>query len=78
VTFAILPEPTQGLLSAFRDAMAETNQKKLVVVTQAAAIRPFVRRLLSYEFPEITVLSADELRPDLKSRITRTVEYGTA
>ena len=75
VFFAIPPEETQALLAAFRSAVEGHKQSRLTVVTRLERNRPFVRRLIEIEFPRVTVLSAAELRPGLRDKMSGTVEY---
>jgi hypothetical protein len=69
--FAIEPEPVQTLLSAVRDSVDDNS----VIVTRTAGVRPFVRRLVEFEFPNLMTLSSSELRPDLRERPISIIEY---
>ncbi|MFQ5796701.1 MAG: FHIPEP family type III secretion protein [Candidatus Bipolaricaulia bacterium] len=55
----------------------DVEQRKVVIVTQADDIRPFVRRLIELEFPRVLVLLLNELHPDLRDDISRTIEYSS-
>ncbi|HKQ79951.1 MAG TPA: FHIPEP family type III secretion protein [Blastocatellia bacterium] len=72
---AVLPALAQDLLSAFRKEVGQRRQSNLVIVIQTEGIRPFVRRLIEIEFPLVTALSAQELRPDLHQQVSGTIEY---
>jgi type III secretory pathway component EscV len=75
IFFAIPPEETQALLTAFRSAIEGRKQNGLAVVTRLPGIRPFFRRVIELEFPRVVVLSADELNSDLHAKVSHIVEY---
>ena len=54
------PEETQELLSDIR-GLVDPNDKKIVLVTHDAELRPFIRRLVELEHPDLMVISQDEL-----------------
>jgi flagellar biosynthesis component FlhA len=58
--FAILPEDTQQLLSRIRELVGKHDAHD-VLVTRDASLRPFVRRLVEVEFPDLMVLASEEL-----------------
>jgi flagellar biosynthesis component FlhA len=60
--FAILPEDAQELLTEVR-GIAATCDQRCVFVTRDARTRPFVRRLLELEFPDLMVIAREELLP---------------
>jgi type III secretory pathway component EscV/tetratricopeptide (TPR) repeat protein len=59
---AMEPSHCQEALSAVRNAVGERAQ---TLVVEDAALRPFVRKLVELEFPNLPVLSRAELRSDL-------------
>lgn len=75
---AIEPEPCQRALSAFRGGVG--GQQNVVAVVDDPELRPFVRLLIEIEFPNIPVLSRQELRSDLEFKTLTSVELeeGTA
>lgn len=66
---ALEPQPTQGLLSAVREALQGQPQSKSVIVTRGEGVRFYLRRLLEIEFPRVRVLSFPELKPEWRKRI---------
>ena len=63
---ALEPEITQEILAALRKELGQrgpTSQRPVLLTAQD--IRRFVRKLVELEFPEIGVLSFQELSPDL-------------
>jgi hypothetical protein len=75
IFFAIEPEPTQELLSAVREMISSDRQWKTVIVTRSEELRFQVRRLLEIEFPRVRILSTEELKPELKKRISKIIPY---
>ncbi|MBV7338550.1 FHIPEP family type III secretion protein [Chloroflexi bacterium TSY] len=64
---AIEPQQYQRFLASMRNAM--TVQWNTALIVNNAFLRPFVKRLIANEFPDIPILSMRELRQDLSSRI---------
>jgi type III secretion protein V len=60
--FAIPPEETQDLLSEIRELVTWVN-KHSVLVAQNTELRPYIRRLVELEFPDLMVISNEELLP---------------
>ena len=58
---AMEPERCQDALTAVRD---HATSRSLVLVVNDATLRPFVRKLVELEFPDLHVLSRAELRDD--------------
>jgi tetratricopeptide (TPR) repeat protein len=59
---ALTPEQANRFLGDVREAM-QTGSPGVVLLVNHAALRPFVRRLIQGEFPDLMVLAADELVP---------------
>jgi tetratricopeptide (TPR) repeat protein len=57
---AILPEATQDLLAGLRKVL-EPAAGNVVLVASNSEVRPFVRRLIQHEFPDVMVIANDEL-----------------
>lgn len=72
---ALEPAVMQELLTAARPALADDGRDETVVVTRHEGIRPFTRKLLELEFPNVAILSEEELRPELRQRVERTIEF---
>ncbi|MBI4528487.1 MAG: FHIPEP family type III secretion protein [Deltaproteobacteria bacterium] len=58
--FALPPEETQEILGDVRK-LIDTSRKNLVLVVQSSELRPFVRRLVEIEFPDLMVIAEKEL-----------------
>jgi flagellar biosynthesis component FlhA len=58
--FAIPPEDTQALLTDIRE-LIDGAPDRSVLVTRRPDLRPFIRRLVELEFPDLMVLSEEEL-----------------
>lgn len=71
---ALEPEPTQELLTAVRMALGDSKRSQVVVVTRRQGIRPYVRKLLELEFPSLAILSEQELLPELRDRVSGTID----
>ena len=50
------------------------SQKHVAIIVEKAKLRPFVRRLIGSEFPNIPVLSRQELLPDMEDRIIGVID----
>jgi len=61
---ALEPELSQDILAAVRARVAETPVRRPVIVT-SAELRRHVRQLVQVECPELSVLSYQELAPEL-------------
>ena len=57
------PQDCQDALSAVRDRASGGH---VALAVEDATLRPFIRKLVELEFPELHVLSQDELRPDVE------------
>ena len=68
---AIPPEETQEILTKIRDLVGPENSNH-VLVADDAEIRPFIRRLVEIEFPDLMVISHEEALP----HETDVVSYG--
>jgi type III secretion protein V len=66
-SLALDPAVSQGILEAFRGALRgqRRTQQRQVVLTQME-VRYFVKRLLEFEFPNVVVLSFQELPSELQ------------
>ena len=66
---AIEPVPTQDALNAVRNKVANRKPSKIrpAIVVEDWRVRPFVRKLVELEFPQLSVLSRSEA-VDLESR----------
>lgn len=66
-TLSLDPEHSQLILEAFRDAFGEISGEQVAptVLTQME-IRYFVKRILEFEFPDVRVLSFQELPSELQ------------
>jgi tetratricopeptide (TPR) repeat protein len=58
--FAILPEDAQQLLTDIRQLLRTPGQR-CVVVTRDTRVRPLLRRLVEWEFPNLMVIAQEEL-----------------
>jgi type III secretory pathway component EscV len=58
--FALPPKENQEALSGIRN-MIGRNKENFALVTRSGELRPFIRRLVEFEFPDVMVLSQDEL-----------------
>lgn len=58
---AIPPEETQQALTDIRELVRPHQNANLVLVTKNRELRLFIRRLVELEFPNLVVLSAEEL-----------------
>ena len=58
--FALPPEDVHDLLDDLRDLLARTSEGDWIVVTDSE-LRPYVRRLIRLEFPDVPVLARDEI-----------------
>lgn len=61
---AMKPETCQEALSAIRD---HVNGRSLALVVNDSPLRPFVRKLVELEFPNLHVLSQDELVTEIRA-----------
>ena len=62
--FSIPPEDTQDLLSTIR-TYVEPFEKDIALVVRELRVRPFIRKLIELEFPNIMVMAEEEcLTPD--------------
>lgn len=59
---AIPPGETQELLSELRGVL-EAHASDVVLIARDAYLRPFLRRLIAFEFPTVHVIASDELLP---------------
>lgn len=69
---AMEPEKCQDVLTTVRNEIG--SQLNIALLIENAKIRPFVRKLIGLEFPNIQVLSRDELLPELNSKILGEIE----
>jgi tetratricopeptide (TPR) repeat protein len=71
-TFIAAPVDELGdVLAAFRE-LGLQNQERCVLVTRSAEVRPFLVELMTMEFPNLIVLSREELlTPDEQQHIDR-------
>jgi flagellar biosynthesis component FlhA len=69
---AMVPEQCQEALAAVRDKIA--SQRNVALVVEQPELRPLVRRLTEVEFPNAPVLSSQELRSELTTRIVGEIE----
>ena len=72
---AIPPENTQELLAAARSILGAHEHRLIGIVTRTEGNRPCLKRLLDIEFPRVTVLAAEELRPELLQTIVGEIPY---
>ncbi|HZF73344.1 MAG TPA: FHIPEP family type III secretion protein, partial [Gemmatimonadaceae bacterium] len=56
---ALLPDDCQALLTAVRE---QARNRPSALIVSNPALRPFVRKLVQLEFPELSVLAAEELQ----------------
>ncbi len=66
------PEDCQEALTSIRRGVYSYNKTTLVV--KNAEIRPFVHKLIELEFPNINVLSYQELSPEFQNKILGVIE----
>ena len=60
IFFSAQPEETKVFLSAIRTVVGTPN-RKLVMIVREPILRSFVRQLIAYEFPDLMVLSQEEM-----------------
>jgi len=60
VYFAAPPQESHELMTAIRD-LVHSSDRHLALVIRSSELRPFIRRLIQFEFPYLMVLSQDEL-----------------
>ncbi|MEN6375100.1 MAG: FHIPEP family type III secretion protein [Smithella sp.] len=65
IFLAMLPEETQEVLSAIRELVGTVARNQTLVVRDSV-VRPFVRRLVELEWPDLLVLSQEEVEPVAK------------
>jgi flagellar biosynthesis component FlhA len=65
-----------AVLTAVRKVINDYGDGRWVVVTRRDRIRPFVRKLLELEFPNLPVLAQRELLPGLGWEVSAVVELG--
>jgi type III secretory pathway component EscV len=67
-------EPTicQDVLTAVRNQVE--SRRKLALIVQDVELRPFIRKIISLEFPYIPVLSRQELRKGFEAKILGAIE----
>jgi tetratricopeptide (TPR) repeat protein len=65
-------EPCQKVLTATRDIVGSGSRVALLV--ENAELRPFVRSLTEFEFPDVPVLSRAELLPDFEGKVVGEIE----
>ncbi len=66
---ALLPETCQLALTAVRDAVSTGPAARAIVVNELG-LRPWLRLLLEIEFPQLPILSRQEVRSDAKLEST--------
>jgi len=59
---ALDPVDCQAMLSAVREQVGESPR---ALVVRDRTLRPFVRKLVELEFPDLSVLAAEELQADM-------------
>lgn len=69
---ALEPEPTQEALAAVRDGYDPAHPTALVC--EDPTLRPYVRRLVELEFPDLHVLAAAELDPERLAAVEGEIE----
>jgi type III secretion protein V len=60
------PTISHEILEAFRKALGDTRRVTKPIVLTQMEVRYFVKRLLEFEFPQVTVLSFQELPSELQ------------
>jgi type III secretion protein V len=73
---AMEPTECQEALYAVRDVVA--SQTHVALLTEKSELRPFVRKLIELEFPNIPVLSRQELLPGLEDKIVGVISLPKA
>jgi flagellar biosynthesis component FlhA len=68
IFFALPRRVIQSLLAAIRSTIEQRQQSKLAILTNKQGIRPFVLRLIEHEFPQVPVLSVQELGNEQRAR----------
>jgi tetratricopeptide (TPR) repeat protein len=71
-TLALTPENYRRAMDPIRNKL--TSQPNVVLLAESATLRPFVRKLIEVEFPQVPVLSREELVHGLESKIVGEVE----
>jgi hypothetical protein len=76
-TFLAMPlGMKEKLLKALKPFIEQrSGGYRRVIVTQSALIRPFVRRLVEFEFPKVPVLSSQELLPQVGAKVAEYMDY---
>jgi type III secretion protein V len=67
------PEDCMDSLTYIRNHV--DTQRNMAILVKNANIRPFVKKLIDIEFPDIPVLSKSELQPYLKNHIEEEIEW---
>lgn len=57
---AVPPDTVQDFLAEVR-SLIDGNQENQVLVVQSSQLRPFIRRIVRFEFPKLIVLALEEL-----------------
>ena len=61
----MIPEECQSLLSDIRNQIADYGSyKKIALMVQSAEARPFLRELTELEFPDLMIISQEEVLPE--------------
>ena len=71
VVLALPPEPCQAALTAIREALKATEERNVALLVADQTLRPFVRRLVELEHPDVPVLAVAEARDDVQPLTTR-------
>lgn len=66
------PEDCKNVLTTVREEVG--SQRNIALLVEKAELRPLLRKLIELEFPQIPVLSQQELLPELEGRVIGEIE----
>ncbi len=66
------PEKAHDILKAVRDKVG--SEKHVAIIVKKAKLRPFIKRLIEYEFPDIPILSRQELLSGLEGKVIGVID----
>jgi type III secretion protein V len=69
------PEVSQGILQAFRKVFAKVDAATRPIVLAQMEVRYFAKRLIGFEFPNVIVLSFQELPPEVRVQPVGRVQW---
>jgi type III secretory pathway component EscV len=72
---ALEPQLREDFMTAIRDAVGPIGPlaEEVPILVTAAEVRPFIRRLVSLEFPSLHVVSRQDLAPNMRTQTVATI-----